>query len=116
MKKILLLFTLSAMLFAACKKDDEQSPSLVGTTWEQVSDDVSIKLTFQTKSDCQITISSPATTSAYVTNFTYEIEGSNVRMYPIQSGIAELKGLINGQTINVVNVSTGKTIYVLTKK
>lgn len=73
-------------------------------------------MTFQNKVDCQIVISSSEITDAYITNYTYEYEHPDVRMYPKQTGIAELKGIINDKTMNIVNVSTGKTVYTLTKK
>jgi len=116
MKK-LLLFTLAISLaFLSCSKDDDNNqPALVGTSWEKVEDGVSVKLTFQTQIDCQIVVSSPGISSAYINNYSYEYEHPNVKMYPKELGMAELKGIINDKRMNIINMSTGVTVHILTK-
>ena len=103
---------ITVLATSSCSKDDR---SLVGTTWEEYKSTSTLQLTFQNKIHCQILITSTESVNAVILEFTYEYEHPNVRMYPKTSGIAELKGIIDGKTMNVINVSTGKTAYTVVK-
>ena len=112
---VLAIFTVICLSFTGCSKDDDQS--LVGTSWETINDNnISTKLTFWSKIDCQIVVSNLNKPSDYyVTNFTYVREDTGVWMYPKPSNVSVLRGIINGRKMSVINVSTGKSIYDLTK-
>ncbi len=118
MKKLMFaMLAFATLAFAGCSKDDEdQAPSLTGTEWTEQDGSALIELSFTSSDDCRLVFSIPGTILRTTNYYTYEYNHPTVRMYPETYGNAELRGTISGSTMSVVNTSTSKTIYSLTKE
>lgn len=115
MKKALFLFAiaLSTLFFAGCSKELK---TLSGTTWEKKDGDIVTTLSF-TKIQCEIKIASISDLSDYsYAYYSYEYNSSTVMMYPEDDGKATLKGIINDDSMSVINMSNQKTIGIFTKR
>lgn len=114
MKKLLLLFVATSALFFSCNKDkNKDTPSLTGTTWTEVEDNVSFTLRF---SQLEATYTIVAGTSSTSAGYSYEYNHPVVMMFPKEANNATLQGTINGSSLTLVNLSSNRTINVLTKK
>ncbi len=118
MKKFLFaVMAIVAVALAGCSKDENNAPSLSGTVWEEVESNGTIaRLTFQSAINCNVFVDIANSPLAVSNDYTYEYNHPNVTMYPTDPDNAELRGYIDGNRMNVVNTSSGETIYALTKK
>lgn len=115
MKRTLLILVLaiSAIFLAGCSKSPR---NLNGTVWVHNESSVTTSLTF-TKVQCELKFASTTNPSDYYNYYySYVYDSSTVMMYPESSEKAALKGIVNGNTMSVVNMSTEKTIGIFTKK
>lgn len=114
MNKVATTILMSMILligFSSCSKDEESS-TLKGTSWKFTSGNESITIRYTNDVDCIYTyvydngIYSESTTSRY----TYMYEAPYVEMYPEDEDNAVLRGLINGEIMEVTNKSNNKNI------
>lgn len=110
---MLFAVVMSAIFLSGCSKELK---TLSGTVWEKNGTGTIVTLTF-TDVQCELRIASTQNPSNYTnTYYVYEYDSSVVMMYPEEDGKATVRGIISGNTMSVVNMSTEKTIGIFTKK
>lgn len=107
MKKLFVIVSIVMMvLLSGCKKES----GLAGTKWEDDRGSYRITLTFTTVRVClNFGDGSPS-------YYSYEYTPPTVVMYPEDDNKASLKGIIGGNQMSIVNLSTQKTVGLFTKK
>lgn len=116
MKKLFLLLLVLPLMFVSCggDDDDDKSSSLSNTVWVGEKDNVTSTLTFTSNVNCTYALTASNVT---ITNkYTYEVSDNTVNMYPEKTNDAQLRGLIDNNTMSIINTSTGKTINLLTRR
>lgn len=108
----------AVIVFTGCGKDEDPAPSLSGTVWSKTTDDgATTVLTFESSVDCKVVTTFDDSPLAIIVEYSYEYEHPVVMAYPkIDDDLATLKGLISGNTMNVINTSTEEHIATLTKQ
>ncbi len=110
---LILILAISAIFLAGCSKSPR---NLNGTVWVHNSSSLTTTLTF-TKVQCELKFASTTNPADYSTYYySYVYDSSTVMMYPEDSDKAAIKGIISGNTMSVVNMSTEKTIGMFTKQ
>ncbi len=115
--RILFCVALVAFVAAGCKKNKEENP-MEGTTWVQHDGTTITTWKFPDSYSCSRAIGNSLNPGAFgTTQYTYTYANSTVHMKPLNSTVsAELRGTISGNTMTVVNTSTGETMDVVVKQ
>lgn len=96
------------MAFTSCKKDDD-TIVLNGTRWVYTVRDSEVdeKIVIRFVSDYEAIYTWSTYSESETTNYTYEIEDIMVHLFPEDNTKAKLRGLISGNRMSVVNLSSG---------
>lgn len=117
MKKVMFaILAIAAIAFTNCSKNEDNATSLIGTVWVETDGSRTSKLTFKSDIECELITTISGSASAVAMQYTYEYSHPTVMAYPKVNGYATMKGIISGNTMNVINASTEKTIATLTKQ
>lgn len=123
MKKLLLnimmISIISILSFSSCSNEEPKEFSLAGSTWVYKEDIVTITISYTTDIDCVYTfiIDDGTYTDSETSRYTYSYEEPYVEMYPENSEEnAVLRGLINGNIMEVTNKSNNRNIGTFYKK
>jgi len=120
-KNLFLLLILTSFIFISCSKDDStveepKKPTLVNTIWQGTGTNENIKITLQFTDELNCVLTSVSDLLTVTVDYTYFYDHPEVDLYPAKEGFAQLKAKISENQMNVLNVSTAKTIYNLKKK
>lgn len=108
--------------FCGCSSDDESGNALVGTVWECAKNSDFYKFEFNSETTCKLTKNEKQLNSnfdwinvtSYV-HYSYTMDGNKVTLNPNDNILVPLIGTINGNSMTIVNTSTGRVIYNCTK-
>lgn len=98
---------------SGCQKERDEVKTLSGTIWEEVSGQLITTLSFD-GNICKRTLADPSYEETWY--YSYEYTDPVVILYPVKEGLASMKGIISGNTMSVVNLSTQKTIGTFIKR
>lgn len=123
MRKILLSFIATMAMcvsFCGCSSndDEETANALVGTVWECAKNSDLYTFEFNSGTTCKLTQNEKQLDSNFdwinVTSYiyySYTIDGNKVTLNPNDDILVPLIGTINGNSMSIVNTSTGSVIY-----
>ena len=115
MKKVLFLLVMVAA-FVACSKDDDVEPSVANTQWEQVESGITATLSFFNETECKWELKRSGGSVYSSELYAYTYVHPKVVLKPKKAGLAVLEGTIEGNGMNLYNVSTKKDIGIYIKK
>lgn len=113
-------------VYSSCSSsdDDENENSLVGTVWECAKSSDLYTFEFNSSTSCKLTKEEKEwvmnqgwnNVTSYV-YYTYTLDGNVVTLKDQSSSLDMplLKGTISGNSMSIVNTSTGDVIYTCTK-
>ncbi len=128
MKKFILsIFAIYAVAFTSCTKEDFTNiKSLEGTTWYDLSSDVSKRYIFYKNGTCEVKSDgiAPFVKGEQVIKYDYtynepEVKftfvSSNAVMFGEMVRFSNLKGVVNGNEMTITNTESNKISGVITK-
>ena len=102
------------LVFMSCgSEDDDTPPSLKGSVWTATQSSVDYTLTF---GELDATMILSTDNDGLSAKYSYTYDDTKVTLFPGDASKAKLEGIINNNTMTLVNTSSGKTVVTLTKR
>lgn len=113
-KKLLTIVAAFVALFTSVSCSDDIESSLDGTVWVvEHSDDEYSELKFFEREAYETDYQGGCIVNKI--RYAYDYDYPIVMLYPDDNEIAVIKGIISGDEMSVINMSTGKYIWTLTR-